>query len=157
MSKNNRMFSSEFSMIEIPGRKTPEQQLWCQVLDRALADYAFFYDWFIYMRKHCGIHHSDYPATMNRELRTLEWFLFSKEARPFNLGWIIDTCYNGDEGLANLIRRKITEKYQDNLARNQDDELLKPFLPMLLQGAAVPEKPTHPPMKKPRSIREILH
>ena len=157
MSKRSDDFLINFKMIEIPGRKTPEQQLWCQVLDRALADYAFFYDWFIHLYKASGSQHADYPATMSRELRCLEWFFFSHESQPHNLNWIIDTCYNGNEGLASVIRRKVTERYRDNLARNQDNEVLKPFLPMLLQGAPVPDKPTLPAMKKPRSKRELIH
>lgn len=155
MTKRPELFNIQ--MIEIPRRKSPEQELWCMVLDRALADYAFFFDWFLNIQKQSGNLHADYPAMMNRELRSLEWFLFSKETRPHNMNWIMDYCYDGDDLLARMIRTKVKEKFDDNLARNKDEPRLKPFLDSLLKGAPVPEIKDKVPMKKPRHPREIIH
>ena len=154
MSRKNK--HSDMQMIEIPRHKTPEQELWCMVLDRALTDYAFFYDWLIALDRDSVSQNADHTAHMTRELRTLEWFIFDKECVPHNLNWIIDYCYEGDQLFANLIKRKVAEKHRINLARHQNHEAVKPFVKEFLQHSELPEVAELPPMKRPRLRMKLL-
>ena len=138
MTKNKRSPYNDLQMIEIPQNKSPEQELWCMVLDRALADYSFFFDWLISLDKTYKISEPAQGMNMGRELRTLEWFLFSKDSIPHNMNWIMDYCYDGDQLLARTIRKKIVEKHQENLARNQNNPIVKPFVETFLLNNELP-------------------
>lgn len=137
-------------MLQFELRKTPEQELWCAVLDRAVLDYSFFFDWFITLQKFAATQHHDYVALMNRELRSLEWFFFSKGSLTHNLNWIMDYCFDSNQGLAQAIRKRVSERYKENLAHNKDHELLKPYLEMLTKGAPLPDVAGKAPSKRPR-------
>ncbi len=154
MNRKNKPF--DMQMIEIPRHKTPEQELWCMVLDRALTDYAFFYDWLITLDRDSVSDNADQTANMTRELRTLEWFLFAKESVPHNLNWIIDYCYDGDDLLGRTIKKKVAEKHRINLARHQNHAAVKPFVKEFLEHSELPELAELPPVKRPRLRMKLL-
>lgn len=142
MTKKSDSSLIGLKMIDIPGDNTPEHILWAHVLDRAMMDYGNFFTWFVSHSAFTELKSDSYRSAMTKELRTLEWFFFSKDSVPHNLNWIIDHCYDGNEGLAQVIRRKIAEKYRDNLIEYQNSEYVKPYLSLLTKrdSTALPTK-----------------
>lgn len=138
-------------------RRCREHELWYFVLERAVYDYAFFFDWYLATPVKLHNRFFDYDKHMAKELRILEWFLFSKEPEQFNLKWIIDQCFDSDKDLEGCIRRKVKIAHNQNLAKHQENPRLQAFVAKAeKRGTSLSEPPT-PSIRKRRHRYGMYH
>ena len=144
-------------MLAAEAYRCREYELWYFVLERAVYDYAFFFDW--YLSTPVALNHRffDYDKHMARELRILEWFLFSKEPEPFNLQWIIDQCFESDKDLEGCIRRKAKVAHAENLAKHKDSPRLQTFVQLAARRGTSLDEPRTPSIRKRRHRYGMYH
>lgn len=94
----------------------PERFLWLAVVERALKDYCCFFDRLVgadqgdatlrafdkYKYKGCKIGYN--LKKVLREYDRLDWFLFCKQPKPFNLQYICEQLYDDDLDHAGAFR-----------------------------------------------------
>lgn len=136
--------------------KSGEHLLWFNVLDRALQDYTRFFDWYIQRAsKSNGVANPDVTreslrGLMSYELEVLKWFFFSAQPTPFNLSWIFDHCFGGDERLLTSIRDRIKLKHRTNLIENKNHPAVAHFVSQYTENGLLENVPTDVPSRKIR-------
>jgi len=99
----------------------PERTLWLAVIERALKDYCFFFDYLEKLpqpsvKKTFHLDQMDRKNVMYRktigEFARLRWFLFDKYPRPFNLSYLMRELYHDDESMAEAMRKQAKEQFK---------------------------------------------
>lgn len=109
-------------------RLTPEKALWLAVVERAMRDYCFYFEWLQQHRMSCDVAHQERLYGQNRngyvlkgiaEYNRLCWFLFCDEPAPFNLTYIFDML-DQEDALLHTIRKLCKEQFKLHLNRIKD-------------------------------------
>lgn len=100
---------------------SPERTLWLAVIERALKDYCFFFDYLDRLpqpsvKKTFHLDQMDRKNVMYRrtigDFSRLRWFLFDRHPRPFNLSYLMRELYNEDESMAEAMRKQAREQFK---------------------------------------------
>lgn len=103
--------------------ESSERTLWTAVIERAMKDYCFFFDWVesssrIYKKRATdklqNIRCVNFVTKSIGEFNRLQWFLFSNEMQPFNLYYITEQLHD-DSGLRERLRTMAREQFKLNL------------------------------------------
>lgn len=100
---------------------SPERTLWLAVIERALKDYCFFFDYLDRLpqpsvKKTFHLDQMDRKNVMYRrtigDFSRLRMFLFDRHPRPFNLSYLMRELYNDDESMAEAMRKQAREQFK---------------------------------------------
>lgn len=153
------------TMVDEPNgyTKSGEHLLWFNVLDRALQDYTRFFDWYVQRAvrsnngKTADVTRESLRGLMAYELDVLKWFFFSTQSTPFNLTWIFDHCFGGDERLLAGIRERVREKHLTNLVENKKHPAVKHLYKSYSNDGLLKDIITDTPPRKIRWHVSSLH
>lgn len=106
----------------------PERHLWMAVIERALKDYCFFFDklcntgsgQLVDFHRLSNIGQNDFNLKAIGQFNRLRWFIYSKEARPFNLTYLANELYEDGDGTAGLIRKEASKQFRLHLKEIED-------------------------------------
>jgi hypothetical protein len=138
------MFATEEQSSDIAERK-----LWLAVIERALKDYSFFFErWERYLhiqnynnkKKLWKEHSPEFKAKTMVEFNKLHDFIFSNDAKPFNLIYITDTLYDND--IAEKLREVATEQINHHLADQENKGKFLDIVKAIREKLNNFEKPT---------------
>lgn len=104
-------------------RKINEHLLWVSVVDRAIMDYTFFFDYIVSKMRNMNQSSRARKNSRNgmmRDLESLRWFFFEESCVPYNLTWIAEFCFDGDNDILSKIRKRVKEKHYSNLMQYAD-------------------------------------
>lgn len=133
-----------------------EHRLWLNVVERAIQDYIFFFD---YVVRGAQITSYGSPRVYSRrsmsvmrahELKELRDWLFDDDPNVINLKWVFDHCFDGDDGLLTKLRDRIREQHITNLSNNKDHPAVKQFFQLYNAEGQKIERRTAPRVKKTR-------
>lgn len=110
----------------------PERELWFAVIERAVKDYAAFFDKALDAKKGLlGSYHFIAPRKSDNfclkaiyELERLRWFLFSNEKEEFNLAFLAEQLYDDGSGVVTQIREEAKRLFLFGLENSKDRESL---------------------------------
>jgi hypothetical protein len=128
MKKDLPKNDSEVSNLN---HKRPEYRLWMAVVERAITDYIFFWDWYITRAKFRDGYKlpQTYKRSVNNIMRAnlevLNAFLFDEIAAPTNFAWVFDNCFQDERHLLKGIRDRIKHLHLQNLKKNEDNPILE--------------------------------
>lgn len=147
MKLPDRLMNSE-QFIDEP--LMAERTLWMAVVERAMKDYCFFFDWWesatrVYRQKSSKNPKIKPRVDMSQraicEFNRLQWFLFDTEKRAFNLEYITSELYD-DQGVKQKLRRMAREQFRLNLdsaiSKNKFPNVTKYILENTTAGQAEP-------------------
>lgn len=119
-----------------------ERTLWIAVVERAMKDYCFFFDWwesYSKVYKHKAEHKLFMGKKNNLTLRAigeinrLRWFLFDTTPKPYNLEYISTELYD-EPGIKENLRKIAKEQFKLNLDKTIADNRFKPITDYVIEN-----------------------
>lgn len=138
------MFATEEHQPDIP-----ERTLWLAVVERALKDYCFFFErWERYLhiqsynnkKKIWKENSPEFNKKTMIEFNRLHSFIFSTEAKPYNVTYITHMLYDND--IAEKLREVATEQINHHLADQENKGKFLDIVTAIREKLNSFEKPT---------------
>ena len=127
----------------------PERNLWLAVIERALKDYCFFFDRLTgsdqndrVMQTIVNFRKSKFDFRYKKVIADydrLNWFLFDKQAVPFNLHYICTQLYDDGDGMAWCLRNEAKKHFLRHMKDTDAETKYKTIVDYIMAYTNEPE------------------